>query len=128
MQTHISSQLMDNGLNMHFSPNAPYPQRIRDLLYFTLQKKLILDLGEYEHTGDWDLFLIIELNDGTKLETVTGYPETYWDIDPVADELFMGTDTPHALPQTLSVFLGGDEEPILTPIPISDIKSITLSR
>ena len=35
----------------------------------------ILQIGELEHTGDWDPSLLIEFTDGSQRETETGYAE-----------------------------------------------------
>jgi hypothetical protein len=45
-----------------------------DLQAFLFMREFIEELGDAEHTSDWDPYLIITLMDGkTKLETLNGY-------------------------------------------------------
>jgi hypothetical protein len=44
--------------------------RLQDFLIF---RNFLVDLGEAEHSSDWDLYLIITLRDGTKIQTDSGY-------------------------------------------------------
>jgi hypothetical protein len=71
MQTQLSTQLLDL-LRKHPIAINGNPQIIALLAHHL---NLIWELGYQEHTGDWDPYLIIELTDGTKLETHSGYPE-----------------------------------------------------
>lgn len=42
---------------------------------------LILELGEHEHEGDWDPYILIKLNDGTEIKSTVGYPQLYFEFD-----------------------------------------------
>jgi hypothetical protein len=44
-----------------------------DLQGFLFMREFIEALGDEEHSGDWDPYLVITLMDGTKLETINGY-------------------------------------------------------
>lgn len=44
------------------------------LLLFKRYLEAIEAIGEQEHSGDWDLYLSINLIDGTEFSTVSGYP------------------------------------------------------
>ncbi len=42
---------------------------------------LILELGEHEHQGDWEPYLIIQLNDGSEIKSTPGYARLYFEFD-----------------------------------------------
>ena len=90
---------------------------------------LILHLGELEHTGDWDPYLKVTLNDGSSFETPNGYPEILIED---FDEDYQHYAFNYLDEITSIGFAGYDEdnedEAIETYYPISDIKSIQLMR
>ena len=66
------------------------------LLLFRRYLEAIILMGETEHSGDWDLYLEVNLTDGTSFTTECGYPEiilrdvfgnTYGRTDGDEDEL-----------------------------------------
>lgn len=85
----------------------------------------IIEIGEIEHSGDWDPYLSITLTDGKSFETPSGYPEILFG-DFNDEEQF--TTLMHFEEITTVGFylgyLGEDEEPRITYFPLSDIASI----
>ena len=66
------------------------------LLLFRRYLEAIILMGETEHSGDWDLYLEVNLTDGTSFTTECGYPEiilrdvfgnTFGKVDGDEDEL-----------------------------------------
>ena len=49
--------------------------RISQLIAFVRNNELKEELGWFEHTSDWDPFLIITLNNGETIETAAGYSD-----------------------------------------------------
>lgn len=71
----FSPQLMDSRITLHLSQGLDSEQALRFIGKYRSLTESILQLGELEHTGDWDPYLSIILHDGTKLDTSAGYPD-----------------------------------------------------
>ena len=96
-------------------------------IYANLIDYAITRLGWEEHTGDWDPYLIITKTDDTTIETETGYENIeFGDFnDEEQFTAILHTDEITSIGFTLPN-PNEDEEPILTFIPLSEIKSIQL--
>ncbi len=72
----LSSLLMDNGISAKLTESA-YMLVNKDILqrFITLQQ-ITEALGWLDHSGDWDPFLILNLNNGTQLQTPHGYSDS----------------------------------------------------
>lgn len=74
--------------------------------------QLILELGEIEHTSDWDPYFIIILQDNTEIITPNGYHE----IEITETSISIEIEDPN-----------DEDNVILKTIPINDIKSISIN-
>ena len=71
----FSPLLMDSKITLHLNQGLDSEQSIRFIGQYKSLIEGILQLGELEHTGDWDPYFSIILHDGTKLDTSAGYPD-----------------------------------------------------
>ena len=114
-ETEISAFLMDN-----LGPIKIHSQEFPSLALVYAQEliktiELILDLGEEEHSGDWDPYLIITLNSGETIETENGY--NYMEITEDLKSLQIETSTEFE-----------NEEASYITLPLDQIKTIELKR
>ena len=65
---------MENETNLSA---LTHHNKIKALITFDRENELIEELGWFEHTSDWDPFLLIELTDGSVIETAAGYSYFY---------------------------------------------------
>ena len=98
----------------------------QSLILFKRYLDLIVHLGNIEHSGDWDPYLLITFTDGSTLETPNGYED-------ISFGDFNDKDMPNALNYheelTLVGFTGlykddNEEEAITTYYRLSTIHSI----
>ena len=68
-------------------PAKPYARSIQrhGIQAFIFVRDIVDTLGEIEHTGDWDPYLVIELFNGNKLETQSGY----WALELKDDKIYI---------------------------------------
>jgi hypothetical protein len=99
------------------------------LSLFETAKLSILELGELEHTGDWDPYLHIVFTDGTHIETSSGYPEIiFGDFNKEEQSDFLKN---HEEITSLGIYIDNpenEEEPLLKYIQLSKISKISLLR
>lgn len=121
-QYHVSSRLMDEISQQPINFEGMEDEHAISI-FVKLAKDLELCnvLGDFEHTNDWDPYIEIDLRDGTKIETPSGY--YYFDIsemesrgshnwkDPKDFEFWLPTDETDT----------GDDKYVLT---VADIKEI----
>lgn len=112
MNNQISPQLFSILYNQDFFIGGDKAK----LKSFHNIKESILELGEIEHTGDWDPYLRINFTNGETLETDNGYH--YFETQ---DDNILLEDAPNQGSET-----NGDDSYLI--IPIKDIKSIRLLR
>ena len=102
---------------LHFTASNFPDVTLHDLYAFQHAIKIIIEIGEIEHTGDWDPYLIITLKDESQISTPNGYYE--FEIDESSNSIIIITDLDEESPV---------EDLTRTVIDISDIKSITINR
>ncbi len=128
MQTHISTTLMDEHIaNPFITNNKSISDLFRDLYYYILKTDLILKMGWYEHTGDWDPFYIIKLKNGTTIETTTGYTEL--DLPGTPWDKLIWASPDKDFPKSIRIYIDNpkdDENPKQKLIKIKDIESIQI--
>ena len=123
----------------------------QSIALFRLASEAILALGEEEHTGDWDPFLLIkckirpgliksingsnddldQILNGGNIETATGYPEiSFGDFNEADDQLPDYMNNYHEITDIIVQCQdpNNDENTIGVIIPIGCIISITLTR
>ena len=71
----FSPLLMDSKITLHLNQGLDSEQSIRFIGQYKSLIEGILQLGELEHTGDWDPYLSIKLHQGIELATAPGYSE-----------------------------------------------------
>lgn len=137
VKQHLSSLLMDNEQFTHLElgdKRLTLWDKVELIYAFQLTKDLILNLGNLEHTSDWDPYLRIGLKDGTYVETRNGYysfnlngfpwDEVGVDIEDEINTLFLCSPEE----DELELMREDGEELWETNIPIKDIISIDLLR
>jgi hypothetical protein len=125
-QKQLSPRLFDN---LGFQP-VIINGDLQKLALLDQHIQTILKIGDLEHTGDWDPFLVIN-TEKQSFETAAGYPEIiFGDFNDEEQE----TALRHYSEITNIGFYLEDEEddesdePILTWIPAKDILTIQLMR
>jgi len=110
---------MENGKILD---NLGRIDRIKALIAFDRENELREELGWFEHTADWDPFLIIEV-DGEDIETEAGYSN--FDIVNYFKNKSIESDAEKI--ESIRVYvenLANDTEPLTRLIPIDKIKKI----
>lgn len=103
-------------------------RRVAQLMKFGLEVDAIMSIGWWEHTGDWDPFFRITLNDDTVIETESGY-SSFEIGDTEGTKLPEGAIHPNMEQCThLLVDDSEDDNDLIRKIDISTIKSILLER
>ena len=74
MERQISTLAMENIGELVINKES-HDRKIAMLYKYSRDMETIQQIGWFEHTSDWDPFLIIKLKDGTQLETESGYAE-----------------------------------------------------
>jgi hypothetical protein len=69
----MESEIMEN--KKHDLTNMSKAERISELIQFIGDNRTRQEQGWFEHTSDWDPFLLIKLSDGEKIETAAGYDD-----------------------------------------------------
>ena len=141
MQTQISPILFDALSNNPFIIEATDQRDI--LKHLTSIERVIhsiLELGDLEHTGDWDPYLDIKLKTTSNIELISGSES---DLDEALSGAILSTANGYPefqiLPEpnertensTLSIMVtcyNDDSDDFSVSIPITDIISITLQR
>jgi hypothetical protein len=72
LQRQISSLAMENMGELVIN-KEPHDRKIAMLYKYSRDMETILSLGWFEHSSDWDPFLLIKLKSGTPIETASGY-------------------------------------------------------
>lgn len=72
-QTHISPQLADQLPAMEFPENFYDTTRYRLITFYQAYFNMIMEIGDIEHTNDWDPAIIITLYDGTEHGNEPGF-------------------------------------------------------
>ena len=114
---HLSSLLIDQHIKLHLPEGLSLEDRIASLSAYQIYINCITTMGDLEHTGDWDPYLVITFDDDSKLETSSGYWE--WEID--GSDLIVTTDleeTEDSLPLIL------DDSPALEELTRHEIRLI----
>ena len=75
MSQQISPQLFATLTLIPTPIIGDHKERVQRLQNFLKLKDAILELGDLEHSGDWDPYINITLNDGTRIETQNGSHE-----------------------------------------------------
>jgi len=116
--TEISSQLL---WALSQAPYVEPPQltmslltKKKEILKYDKAVQLTLQLGWIEHTSDWDPYYVIQLKDGTTIETASGYSSI---------DLEKSTDTELAF-DSQNVYM----EEIQIMVPIASINILTIER
>jgi len=127
---YISCFLVDLGIRIERQGKSIL--RFRDIQKYQLTIELFLELGEIEHTGDWDPFHHIILRDGTELRTPNGYCEIDIVGGGIEDILFhVGNDeelTDEELTENEKKYIFEKDETRYYRIKQSLIQSISLER
>ena len=99
-----SSSMQDNT-SIELDNDSSHESRMFHLLWFITEVKQIDLLGWAEHTGDWDLYLQIELYDGTVFLTSSGFPNIEFPGKEL-DDIVIGIDKL----DSVVVIVDGDEK------------------
>lgn len=109
--------------------NIPIQGNPLTLSLFQLSKESILTLGNLEHTGDWDPYLIIKTNTNQIIESETGYPEIiFGDFNQSEQSDYLSN---YQEITQIGIYIPNEsdiENPILTYIPLNTIQEISLQR
>lgn len=105
IRCHSASSSMQDNASIELDKDSSHESRMFHLLWFITEVKQIDLLGYAEHTSDWDLYLEIELYDGTTFLTPSGFPDIEFQ-DKKLDDVVIGLDTI----ETIIVNVDGDEE------------------
>ena len=72
---HLSTLIADAKITLNLPKIMDARRRLLRIDQYNAFVYGLLQLGEMEHTGDWDPYFSIILHDGTKLDTSDGYPD-----------------------------------------------------
>ena len=97
LQRQISTLAMENIGELVINKES-HDRKIAMLYKYSRDMETILSLGWFEHTSDWDPFLLIKLKDGTQIETASGYAVFNLSI----------TEGGHLTERTFAKFVAGD--------------------
>lgn len=138
MNTEHSIIPMNSGsgeLNKQLSPKLLYNLASSPYLVNNDKQKIamlaqhihaIMEIGEIEHAGDWDPYLIVTLKNGETFETLSGY----WGIIfEDFNEMETFTVLQHYQEITSIGFITGeDENPVVTYYKLSDLLQIEIAE
>ena len=72
---HLSTLIADAKITLNLPKIMDAQRKLLRIDQYNAFVYGLLQLGEMEHTGDWDPYFSIILHDGTKLDTSAGYPD-----------------------------------------------------
>lgn len=74
----LADELMATPLDLI---GLSHDERISKLYWYGKQLEVIQELGWFEHTSDWDPYLMVTMNDKSELETESGYCDLGLSVD-----------------------------------------------
>ncbi len=141
LKRQISSEMMDSIQTVELD-DLSHGEKVAELFRFMVTIELIQDLGWFEHTSDWDPFLVINFNNAVHItqETESGYAEFQLSADgkdPLSRKEFRvyndGVDGTSKTAEEIEFILVDDcdyesNERITHVFRIDEIKSILIER
>jgi hypothetical protein len=71
----LATRIICTNPTIHFTEKHDQVSKKRILKHFGLFITGLQSLGLIEHDGDWDPYILIQLNDGTIIQSAIGYPD-----------------------------------------------------
>ncbi|MAG25430.1 hypothetical protein CMI47_07595 [Candidatus Pacearchaeota archaeon] len=139
LKRQISSEMMDSIQTVELD-DLSRGEKVAELFRFMVIIELIQDLGWFEHTSDWDPFLVISFNNADTQETESGYAEFQLSVDgihPLSRKEFReyndGVDGMSKTAEEIEFILVDDcdydtDERITHVFFIDEIKSVMIGR
>lgn len=133
----------DLGGRFHFIPNGPnhrdqFTDHLEAIAAYVTAYSMIQDLGDLEHTGDWDWWVGVTLRDGTRLGDYLHVNPDDEDHDgPYCDGIvFTNAKTPHDVSRldgdlgkhTLTLVMWSTDPVNDVKVRVSDIASIEIGQ
>lgn len=100
------------------------------LVLFNIAKTAIIELGEHEHTGDWDPYIKLISKDNIIIESTTGYPEIFFEFNNEVITTKQAEPLKYHKDITgIGIYTHDDDiEERITFYPFKDIRYISLER